>query len=109
MAKVVLITGASAGIGQACADRLDQKGWTVVGASRRGSSSGRWAPMVMDVDSDASVHQAVAAVLGAHSRLDAVVASAGWGLAGPRPGGCSSVWSSRRCSPMPTGAGCTIG
>jgi NAD(P)-dependent dehydrogenase (short-subunit alcohol dehydrogenase family) len=83
MAKVVLITGASAGIGQACADRLDQKGWTVVGASRRGSSSGRWAPMVMDVDSDASVHQAVAAVLGAHSRLDAVVASAGWGLAGP--------------------------
>ena len=55
MAKVILITGASAGIGRACADRLDEKGWSVVGASRRGSTSGRWAPMVMDVDSDESV------------------------------------------------------
>ena len=82
MAKVVLITGASAGIGRACADRLDEKGWTVVGASRRGSTSGRWAPMVMDVDSDESVRQGVRAILGEHSRLDAVVACAGWGLAG---------------------------
>src|SRR5580692_4907116 len=83
MAKVVLITGASAGIGRACADRLDDKGWTVVGASRRGSTSGRWAPMVMDVDSDESVRQGVGAILAEHSRLDAVVACAGWGLAGP--------------------------
>jgi NAD(P)-dependent dehydrogenase (short-subunit alcohol dehydrogenase family) len=83
MAKVVLITGASAGIGRACADRLDHKGWTVVGASRRGSTSGRWEPMVMDVDSDESVRKGVSTILGEHSRLDAVVAGAGWGLAGP--------------------------
>src|SRR5712692_4382358 len=37
-AKVVLVTGASAGIGLACADRLHRAGWTVVGASRRGTT-----------------------------------------------------------------------
>lgn len=36
----------------------------------------------MDVDSDASVTNGVAAVLKEHGRLDALVACAGWGLAG---------------------------
>ncbi|HEY7947381.1 MAG TPA: SDR family NAD(P)-dependent oxidoreductase, partial [Acidimicrobiales bacterium] len=83
MAKVILITGASAGIGQACADRLSRGDWSVVGASRRGSSSGDWTPITMDVDNDESVRSGVAGIVGEHSRLDAVVACAGWGLAGP--------------------------
>jgi NAD(P)-dependent dehydrogenase (short-subunit alcohol dehydrogenase family) len=83
MSKVILITGASAGIGRACADQLHQNGWTVVGASRRGSSSSGWSPLIMDVDSDQSVTDGVATILRQHSRLDAVVACAGWGLAGP--------------------------
>jgi len=33
--RVVLVTGASAGIGLACADLLHAAGWTVIGASRR--------------------------------------------------------------------------
>ncbi len=82
MGKVVLITGASAGIGQSCAGRLHDGGWTVVGASRRGSSSGGWTPMTMDVDNDESVSRGIEAVIKEHSRLDAVVACAGWGLAG---------------------------
>jgi len=82
MEKVVLITGASSGIGRASADRLDRSGWTVIGASRRGSSSGRWSGVVMDVDSDDSVGGGVAAVLSQHGKLDAVVCCAGWGLAG---------------------------
>jgi NAD(P)-dependent dehydrogenase (short-subunit alcohol dehydrogenase family) len=82
MGKVVLITGASAGIGRACADRLDEAGWTVVGASRRGTSSGSWEGLVIDVDSDDSVRHGVSEVLGRHGRIDAVVASAGWGVAG---------------------------
>ena len=81
MAKVVLITGASAGIGAACADRLHGAGWTVVGTSRRGTGSG-WTPLVMDVDDDESVRAGVASVLRDHGRIDAVVASAGWGMAG---------------------------
>jgi NAD(P)-dependent dehydrogenase (short-subunit alcohol dehydrogenase family) len=82
VAKVVLITGASAGIGRACADRLQGAGWTVVGASRRGTSSGSWQGLVIDVDSDDSVRDGVAEVLARHGRLDALVASAGWGVAG---------------------------
>jgi NAD(P)-dependent dehydrogenase (short-subunit alcohol dehydrogenase family) len=83
MAKVVLITGASAGIGRATADRLHAAGWTVVGASRRGTSSGGWQPVKMDVDDDEDTRRGVADVVREHGRLDAVVASAGWGLAGP--------------------------
>ena len=80
---VVVITGASAGIGLATADRLHGAGWTVIGASRRGTSPGTWRPLVMDVDDDASVAGGMAGVLAEHGRLDAVVACAGWGLAGP--------------------------
>jgi NAD(P)-dependent dehydrogenase (short-subunit alcohol dehydrogenase family) len=80
---VVLVTGASAGIGRATADRLARDGWTVIGASRRGTGGDGWSGAVMDVDDDASVVDGVAGTVAAHGRLDAVVACAGWGLAGP--------------------------
>jgi NAD(P)-dependent dehydrogenase (short-subunit alcohol dehydrogenase family) len=80
--KSVLVTGASAGIGKACADQLYAAGWNVTGASRRGTTSGGWTPLVMDVDDDASVRDGVAGVLAAAGRIDALVAAAGWGLAG---------------------------
>jgi NAD(P)-dependent dehydrogenase (short-subunit alcohol dehydrogenase family) len=80
--RVIVVTGASAGIGLATADRLHAAGWTVIGASRRGTSPGTWEPLVMDVDDDASVADGMAGVVTRHGRLDAVVACAGWGLAG---------------------------
>jgi NAD(P)-dependent dehydrogenase (short-subunit alcohol dehydrogenase family) len=83
MDRSVLVTGASAGIGQACADRLHENGWDVFGSSRRGTSSGGWTALVMDVDSDESVRTGFESVLGKGQRLDALVAGAGWGLAGP--------------------------
>ena len=73
-ARRALATGASAGIGRACADELHAAGWTVTGASRRGTTSTGWTGLVMDVDDDDSVR--------AGGRIDALVASAGWGLAG---------------------------
>ena len=39
--------------------------------------------MVMDVDRDESVSEGVATIVTEHDRLDAVIACAGWGLAGP--------------------------
>ena len=83
MAGVVIVTGASAGIGKACADRLQSDGWKVFGASRRGTSTGGWVPIKMDVDDDDQVSRGVGSVITEAGRLDAVIAGAGWGLAGP--------------------------
>ncbi|HEX7994823.1 MAG TPA: SDR family NAD(P)-dependent oxidoreductase [Streptosporangiaceae bacterium] len=81
-ARSVLVTGASAGIGLAVADRLHAAGWTVTGASRRGTASAGWTGLVMDVDDDDSVRSGVTAVLERAGGIDALVAAAGWGLAG---------------------------
>jgi NAD(P)-dependent dehydrogenase (short-subunit alcohol dehydrogenase family) len=79
---VILITGASSGLGRACANALHTEGWTVVGASRRATGAG-WQPLAMDVDDDVSVEEGVRAVLEEHGRIDAVLTAAGWGLSGP--------------------------
>jgi NAD(P)-dependent dehydrogenase (short-subunit alcohol dehydrogenase family) len=81
--RVALVTGASAGIGRACADHLHRAGWVTVGASRRGTTADGCTGLVMDVDDDASVHDGVRHVLDVHGRIDALVAAAGWGVAGP--------------------------
>ena len=83
MGKVILVTGASSGIGRACADLLHEHGHTVVGASRRRSEGVGWQSVVMDVDIDESVAVGVAEVIAQYGRIDALVACAGWGLAGP--------------------------
>jgi NAD(P)-dependent dehydrogenase (short-subunit alcohol dehydrogenase family) len=80
--KVILITGASSGIGRACADGLSSRGWTVIGASRRATLFADQQSIVMDVNDDASVNAGVSTVLAEHGQIDAVLACAGWGLAG---------------------------
>jgi NAD(P)-dependent dehydrogenase (short-subunit alcohol dehydrogenase family) len=80
--KVILITGASSGIGKACADELASRGWTVIGASRRATPGADWQSMVMDVNDDGSVNAGVASALAEYGQIDAVLACAGWGLAG---------------------------
>lgn len=82
MGRTVLVTGASSGIGRACADRLVADGHRVVGASRREVANVAWHPIRMDVDDDASVAAGVTRLLDEYHALDAVVTCAGWGLAG---------------------------
>lgn len=87
--KVVLVTGASSGIGQSVSGHLCRKGFRVYGTSRRAKTGklkgapGHPVMLNMDVDSDASVAKAIEMVHGKEGRLDVVINNAGFGLAGP--------------------------
>jgi len=82
--KVVLITGASSGLGKAIADHLHAFGYIVYGTSRKQMTPpAGWNPLVMDVTDRESVNKAVAAVLEARGRIDVLINNAGFGLAGP--------------------------
>jgi NAD(P)-dependent dehydrogenase (short-subunit alcohol dehydrogenase family) len=77
--KIVLVTGASSGIGQVCARHLAARGYRVFGAQRRVASErdGGVEMLVMDVTDDESVRRGVATVLERAGRIDAVLNNAG--------------------------------
>lgn len=85
--RVVLVTGASSGIGLLCAERLAANGWRVFGCARSVSAaipaSGlniQWLPM--DVTQDASVSTAIDGILATTGRIDAIVNNAGYSMRG---------------------------
>ncbi len=83
--KVVLVTGASSGIGQAIARHLATEGYRVFGTSRTSATAGAVQGVEMielDVDNDASVARGIETVLQRAGRIDAVVNNAGWALMG---------------------------
>lgn len=82
--SVVLISGASSGIGRACAEHLQQCGYRVYGTSRNPKSypGAPFELIQMDVDDDKSVQKAVNLVMEREGRLDVVVNNAGIGFAG---------------------------
>lgn len=94
--KVVLITGASSGIGQASAQYLLHKGYQVYGTSRKiqrspsrnpsnvsqPKSTAAFPMLQMDVDSEQSVKRGINHILKKEGRIDVVVNNAGFGIAG---------------------------
>lgn len=83
--KVVLITGASSGIGRAMARYLAEKRYTVLGTSRDPTAC-ESIPGVqlleLEVCSDESVKACVDAVLAQYGRLDVLINNAGYMLVG---------------------------
>lgn len=83
VSQVVLVTGASSGIGRATAEILQARGHRVVGTSRRGNpGEAPWNWTLLDVTDDASVAACVAGVLASEGRIDAVVNNAGLVMSG---------------------------
>jgi len=82
--KIVLVTGASSGIGAAISSRLTRDGHKVFGTGRNASgvTNDGVTLMALDVRSDDSVRACVAGVLSKAGRLDVLVNSAGFLLAG---------------------------
>lgn len=80
--KTVVVTGASSGIGLACAEHLAGRGMRVFGVSRTPPASEKFVHVPMDVTSDASVERAFAWIAAEAGQVDALVQSAGNGIAG---------------------------
>ena len=81
--KVILVTGASSGIGHACATLLAQQGHRVYGTSRAPRRvDGDFTMLPMDVTDTATVQAAVQTLLEREGRIDVVVNNAGIGYGG---------------------------
>ena len=83
-APTVLVTGASAGIGAATAQRLAQRGFRVFGTSRKAAppTPTRVEWLRMDVTDDDSVEAGVREVLQRAGAIDGLVCAAGYGVFG---------------------------
>jgi NAD(P)-dependent dehydrogenase (short-subunit alcohol dehydrogenase family) len=83
--RVVLITGASSGVGQSTARLLSQRGYTVLGTSRNSANAESLAGVEMlslDVRADDSVQACVEAVHRRCGHLDVLINNAGYEMAG---------------------------
>ena len=86
MTRAVLVTGGSAGLGAALCARLASDGWSVHAASRRGtppSSAPDVQGLVADVMDPHAMETAVAAIVEAEGRLDAILCNAGVNRSAP--------------------------
>ncbi len=96
MTRVVLITGASSGVGRAAALAFAARGWNVVATARRADKlleledavaalpepHGELLALAVDVRDASFVHSGVAAAVARFGRLDVLIANAGIGQRG---------------------------
>lgn len=85
MSKVVLITGASSGIGKAIGEFLVQKGCVVYGTSRNPKQleTYSFSLIPLDVTKPETIVTAVSTIIEKEGRLDVLVNNAGMGITGP--------------------------
>lgn len=85
--KTALVTGASSGIGEATALKLQELGYVVYGAARRTERLQKLAgagvrPLAIDVTDDASMQAAITRIVDETGRIDVLVNNAGYGSYG---------------------------
>lgn len=85
---IILITGASSGIGYEAARMLSQQGHKVYGAARRTERMDSLrqfgvTPLSLDVTSDTSAQDAIDHIIQQEGRIDVLVNNAGYGELGP--------------------------
>ena len=89
MEKVVLITGASSGIGKETAKLFQAKNWKVAATMRSPEKAGNLKNIAdlecnrVDVTDSESIRSAIALTLERFGRIDAVVNNAGYAVVGP--------------------------
>jgi len=83
MNKVILLTGASSGIGKITAEYLTDLEYTVYGTSRKPEQVDNYEMLKLDVTDEESVKHCVEQVIEAEGRLDVLINNAGFGMAGP--------------------------
>lgn len=81
--QVVLITGASSGIGRSTAEYLSGLGHRVFGASRTQPQAINFEWICMDITREDSVREAVDTVMERAGRIDVLINNAGLGIVGP--------------------------
>ena len=85
MSKVVLVTGASSGIGKSIATFLSEKGYKVYGTSRNPKELERFnfELIALDVLNVETIEKATDFIIKKEGRLDVLVNNAGMGITGP--------------------------
>ena len=83
--RVVLITGASLGIGLSIGQHLSSLQYQVVGTSRNPDKypNHPFPLIAMDVLDNTAIKDGIAAVIAAYARIDVLINNAGMGMAGP--------------------------
>ena len=84
MSKVVLITGASSGIGKSIANFLSEKGYSVYGTSRKPKNieNFKFELIALDVLKTETIKNAVDFIVKKEGKLDVLVNNAGMGITG---------------------------
>lgn len=80
--KIMVITGASSGIGLATARLFAKHGYTVYGLSRRKMNVDEFFEIQADVNDDESVNKAFAEIIEKQGRIDVLINNAGFAMVG---------------------------
>ena len=85
MSKVVLVTGASSGIGKSIASFLSEKGYKVYGTSRnpKNAQNFSFSLIALDVTKPETITKAVDKIIANEGKLDVLINNAGKGITGP--------------------------